>query len=59
MTPRIQQALEKPVSPGAALHAWDKAEERLFMRKNPPRKWSASITTNGFKSFKATITRKS
>ena len=58
MTPRIQQALDKPVSPGAALHAWQRAEERLFTDKQPPRKWSASISAHGFKSGRLTITRK-
>ena len=58
MTPKLQKALESPINPGTALHTWQMAEERLFARKQQGRKWSASLTSNGFKSFKATITRK-
>jgi len=58
MTPRIKAALESPVtlSPGEALNAWQRHEERLFVGKQ--RKWGFSLTTNGFKSFRATLTRK-
>jgi hypothetical protein len=52
-----QLALTAPFSEPTIANAFDLAA-RVKSRRNHSRRWSFSLTSNGFKSFRATITRK-
>lgn len=52
-----QLALTAPVSESAIANAADLAA-RVKSRRNRSRRWSFSLTSNGFKSFKFTFSKR-